>query len=89
MPRIPVLAATIGLAIVAASALTGSANAANPFDPPAVPLDAFYNTLSFVIVGSTEADRKLQWVDDADALLPEKPDLPRIDRDTWLPAQRP
>ncbi len=87
MARIPVIAASGGLAIVAASVLAGSANAANPLDPAPVPLDAFYNTLSFVIVGSTEADRKLQWIDDAEALLPEKPALPQIKSDTWLPHQ--
>ena len=41
-----------------------------------------------VLVGGTESGKKLQWVDDSEAKLPEKPDLPDIDASTWLPTPK-
>jgi hypothetical protein len=36
----------------------------------------------------TEAGEKLQWVDDAEAKLPEKSELPDIGASTWLPTPK-
>ena len=44
--------------------------------------------LPILILGGTEAGEKLQWVDDAEAKLADKPDLPDIDASTWLPTPK-
>lgn len=89
MARIPVLIAASGLVIATAAALTGSAIAWSPFDRGTVPLDPYYSTLQFVIVGSTDAGKRLQWVDESEGRRPDKPDLPQIDAGTWVPATNP
>ena len=81
------------MAIVAATPLTGSAGS-DPFtagfnpNGGIAPLSRWYaDSLREVIVGSTEAGKKLQWVDAAEAARPDKPELPQIDADAWLPAK--
>jgi hypothetical protein len=39
-------------------------------------------------MGGTKAGDKLQWVDESEARLPEKADLPDIEPGTWLPASK-
>jgi hypothetical protein len=41
-----------------------------------------------VITGGTVSSNKLQWVDEAEAALPDKPDLPEIAIATWLPTPK-
>jgi hypothetical protein len=85
--RIPV-ALGLGLAMVG-----GATNAADVANSPAVVTtpDSPYCDLpeyGEVIVGGTEAGEKLQWVDETEAKLPDKPELPDIDASTWLPAPK-
>ena len=84
--RIPV-ALGLGLA-----AMAGSTNAADvATSPPVITSpDSPYCELGQgeVIVGGTEAGEELQWVDEAEARLPDKPDLPDIDASTWLPTPK-
>ncbi len=93
MARARIITGLVGLAIVAAAALTGSAGADSftaGFNPNGgiAPLSRWYaDSLREVIVGSTEAGKKLQWVDAAEATLPDKPELPQIEAGTWLPAK--
>lgn len=96
--RIPV-ALGVGLAVVAGAANAadvGSSNASvvgSSTNAPGVVRtpDSPYCDLpdsDMVIVGGTEAGEKLQWVDDAEARLPDKPDLPDITSSTWLPTPK-
>jgi hypothetical protein len=79
---------SLGLAAVVA----GFSNAADaPTSPPPIVTspDSPYCDLAEhgeVLVGGTEAGEKLQWVDEVEAKLPEKPELPDIDAATWLPS---
>jgi hypothetical protein len=79
--RIPV-ALGLGLAVVA-----GSTNATDVVTTPDSP---YCNLPDYgeITVGGTEAGEKLQWVDDAEAKLPDKPDLPDIGASTWLPTPK-
>jgi len=78
--RIPV-ALGIGLAVVA-----GSTNATDVVTSPDSP---YCNLPDYeIMVGGTEAGEKLQWVDDAEAKLPDKPELPDIGASTWLPTPK-
>ena len=86
--RIPV-ALGLGLALVVA----GSTSAADDPASPAVVTspDSPYCDLpehGDVIMGGTEAGEKLQWVDEAEARLPDKPELPDIDASAWLPTPK-
>jgi hypothetical protein len=84
--RIPV-ALGLGLAVMA-----GATNATDAVSsPPVVKTpDSPYCDLSDQIMeaGGVTAGEKLQWVDEAEARLPEKPDLPDIDAATWLPTPK-
>jgi hypothetical protein len=79
--RIPI-ALSLGLAAVA-----GSTNAADVVVSPDGPYCGLPG-YELAMVGGTEAGEKLQWVDDAQARLPDKPDLPDIDASTWLPTPK-
>jgi hypothetical protein len=79
--RLPV-ALGLGLAVVAGS--TSAAEVVTTPDSPYCDLAGYVD----VMVGGTEAGEKLQWVDDAEAKLPDKPDLPDIDASTWLPTPK-
>ena len=79
--RIPV-ALGLGLAVAAGS----SSNAADVVTTPDSP---YCDLADYTIeAGGTEAGEKLQWVDDAEAKLPEKSELPDIDASTWLPTPK-
>ena len=79
--RLPV-ALGLGLAVVA-----GSTSAADVVTTPDSPYCDLPGSGDF-LVGGTEAGEKLQWVDEAEAKLPNKPDLPDIDASTWLPTPK-
>lgn len=86
--RIPV-----ALGLTLAAVVAGSTSAADVASSPPVVTspDSPYCDLSEhgeVIVGGTEAGEKLQWVDDTEARLPDKPELPDIDSSTWLPTPK-
>lgn len=81
--RLP-LALSLG---VAAAALAGSAQADTPA-PVVIPDSPYCDTFEEVLVGGTEAGEKLQWVDDSEAKLADKPDLPEIGAQDWLPTPK-
>jgi hypothetical protein len=73
--------------------MAGSSNAADVAASPAVVTspDSPYCDLpdnGEIILGGTEAGEKLQWVDAAEARLPDKPELPDIDASAWLPTPK-
>ena len=79
-------AATLGLGLAAAGALAaGTAPAQDA--PPENPVAGEYcdPLEELVMVGGTVADASLQWVDEAEAQAPAKPDLPQISASDWLP----
>jgi hypothetical protein len=85
--RIPV---TLGLGLAAMAGTTNAADVATS-PPVVVSPDSPYRNLTDDYVmqaGGTEAGEKLQWIDDTEANLPEKPDLPDIDASTWLPTPK-
>jgi len=82
-PRIPV-ALGLGLAAV----VGGATSAADVVTTPDSPYCNLPDNEQWVIVGGTEAGEKLQWVDESEAKLPEKPDLPDIEASTWLPTPK-
>jgi hypothetical protein len=72
--------------VVSPAPLVNGANS-----PPVITTpDSPYCNLSDVeiLAGGTEAGEKLQWVDDTEAKLPDKPDLPDIQASTWLPTPK-
>jgi hypothetical protein len=75
-------------ATLAAAALAGSAGAEAP--PVTVMPDSPYCDDEFVevFVGGTQAGEELQWVDEAEAAMPDKPELPEIAAATWLPTPK-
>jgi hypothetical protein len=79
----------LGVSIVAAAALGGSAHADEA--PVVIPDSPYCDTIAGyedVIVGGTEAGEKLQWVDESEAKAPAKADLPEISAATWLPTPK-
>lgn len=78
--RMP-LAIGMGLAAVALAGAVGAADQA----PVTMPDSPYCDLDQAVIVGGTEAGEKLQWVDESEAARPDKPELPAIDVDDWLP----
>jgi len=78
--RIPV---ALGLGL----ALAAGANAADVVETGP---DGPYCNLEYVdvLVGGTEAGERLQWVDETEAALSEKADLPEIDAAAWLPTPK-
>jgi hypothetical protein len=83
--RIPV---ALGLGLAAMAGATNAADAPSSPPPVVTSPDSPYCDMNDVIVGGTEAGEKLQWVDEAEAKLPEKPELPEIDAATWLPTPK-
>ena len=84
--RIPV-ALGLGLAAIVA----GSTSVADVAPDVVVSPDSPYCDLpeyGEVLVGGTEAGEKLQWVDEAEARLAPKPELPAIEASTWLPTPK-
>lgn len=79
------LSTAIGIGIVAAAGLSASVNADEA--PPVVvmPGSPACEDLEIVLVGGTEAGSKLQWVDESEAKLADKPELPQIGAQDWLP----
>jgi hypothetical protein len=79
--RIP-LAMGLGFAVLAGAAIAG--------DLPPMPDNSYSNVADIdqMTAGGTEAGEKLQWIDPAEASLPNKPDLPDIDAATWLPTPK-
>lgn len=85
--RIPV---ALGLGLAAIAGVTNAADVATS-PPVIVSPDSPYCDVpdqGDILMGGTEAGDKLQWVDDAEAKLPDKPDLPDIDASTWLPTPK-
>jgi hypothetical protein len=77
----------LGVSLVAAAALGGSAHADEAL--VVMPDSAYCDTMEDVILtGGTEAGQKLQWVDESEAKAPEKADLPEISAATWLPTPK-
>ena len=86
--RFPV-ALSLGLAAAVAGASSSAAEVANNVvHTPDSPYCNLPSDEEWVTVGGTEAGAKLQWVDDAEAKLPDKPDLPDIEASTWLPTPK-
>lgn len=83
--RIPV---ALGLGLAAVGGSTNAADVATSAPVVVVTADSPYCDLSERTAGGTEAGEKLQWVDDAEAKLPEKPDMPDIELSTWLPTPK-
>ena len=81
------LSTAIGVGITAAAGLTASA-VADTAPPVVVMPDSPQCDLEWVIVGGTEAGEKLQWVDESEAALPDKPELPEIAANDWLPTPK-
>jgi hypothetical protein len=82
--RRPVRAAmALGASLVAAAALAGSASA----DAPAEDADN-EELFEVMITGGTVSGEKVQWVDETEAAIPDKPDLPDIATATWLPTPK-
>ena len=84
--RIPV-ALGLGLAAIVA----GSTSVADVAPNVVVSPDSPYCDLpeyGEALVGGTEAGEKLQWVDEAEAKLPDKADLPDIEASSWLPTPK-
>jgi hypothetical protein len=89
MARVPVYVFLgLGMALVG-----GTSIAADVPDTPSASTAAPDNTVIYddffpngeKLVGATKASKKLQWVDDAEAKLPAKADLPDVDSSAWLP----
>jgi hypothetical protein len=79
-------AATLGLGLAAAGALaTGTAPAQEaPAENPVA--GEYCDPLNEVILtGGVVLDAGLQWVDEAEAQVTAKPDLPQIEASAWLP----
>jgi len=91
--RIPV-ALGLGLAVVAGVTNAADVATSGPADgsPPVVrSADSPYCDMAGwgeIIMGGTQAGKDLQWVDDSEAKLPDKADLPDIDASTWLPTPK-
>lgn len=81
VPRASRLTLALGVGI-AAAALAGTAYAGDE-TPVTMPDSPYCNDM--VIVGGTETGEKLQWVDESEAALPDKADLPEIEPASWLP----
>lgn len=81
--RRPMRAIALGASLVAVAALAGSASA----DSPAGSIDE-EDLVEVSITGGTVSGENVQWVDDAEALLPDKPDLPEIATVDWLPTPK-
>lgn len=90
--RAPRLSTAIGLGITAAAGLTASANADTSTAAAApvvvIPDSPQCPTEEFVLLGGTEAGETLQWVDESEARLADKPDLPQIEAQDWLPTPK-
>lgn len=71
----------LGASLVAAATLAGAASV----DAPA---DAEEELFEVTITGGTVTGEKVQWVDEAEAASPDKPDLPEIATATWLPTPK-
>ena len=94
MARVPVYVFLgLGMALVGGTSIaadvpdTPSASTAAPDVTPSsdtVIYDEFFPN-GEKLVGATKASKKLQWVDDAEAKLPAKADLPDVDSSAWLP----
>ena len=80
------LPTAVGLGI-AAAALGAGASADAPQWVTVIP-DSPACDMQWIVVGGTEAGDKLQWVDEAEAQLPDKPDLPEIAAQDWLPTPK-
>jgi hypothetical protein len=79
-------AATLGLGLAAAGALAAGTAPAEEWRTENPIAGEYCDPLTeVVIVGGTEAGANLQWIDEAEAQTPSKPDLPEIDAADWLP----
>ena len=81
----------VALGFGLAAIVAGSTSAADVAPNVVVSSDSPYCDLpeyGNVLVGSTEAGEKLQWVDEAEAKLPDKADLPDVEASTWLPTPK-
>jgi hypothetical protein len=82
--RRPVRASiALGASLVAAAAMAGSANTGAPADS----VDE-EELVEVSITGGTVSGGQVQWVDETEAALPEKPDLPEITTVDWLPTPK-
>jgi len=81
------LSTAVGLGLAAAAGLSATANADTA---PAVVVmpDSPQCDLETIITGGTEAGDRLQWVDESEAALPDKADLPEIAAQDWLPTRK-
>ena len=79
-------AATLGLGLAAVGALTAGAAPAQEVQAENPVAGEYCDPLEDVVItGGAVADASLQWVDEAEAQAPPKPDLPQIDAAEWLP----
>lgn len=75
----------LGASLAAAAVLGGSSAGAQSPDVVVMPDSPYCEELEEVLVGGIKAGPELQWVDEAEAALPDKADLPEISAGTWLP----
>ena len=86
--RLPV---ALGLGLAAMAGATSAADVADSAPTVVVSADSPYCDLAAYgerTAGGTEAGEKLQWVDDTEAALPDKAELPDIEAATWLPTPK-
>ena len=76
------LAVGFGLAALAMVPIT---NANDSVDAPSYEITTVENPFA---MGGTKAGDRLQWVDESEAQLPEKANLPDIEPGTWLPTPK-
>jgi hypothetical protein len=78
----------LGLGIAAAAGMLGAGTAvADEAASPLIVAGEYCDPLieEVVMVGGTQAGRELEWIDEQEAKLPDKADLPEIDAADWLP----
>jgi hypothetical protein len=89
--RIPV---ALGVSLAAVAGVTSAADGVTTtFPAVVVSPDSPYCNLPgnddvTIEAGGTESGEKLQWVDETEAKLPDKPELPDIEASTWLPTPK-
>jgi hypothetical protein len=79
-------AATLGLGLAAVGALAAGAAPAQEAQTENPVAGEYCDPFDEVVVtGGVVPDAGLQWIDEAEAQAPAKPDLPQIEASQWLP----
>jgi hypothetical protein len=78
----------VSIAAVGLAAMVSLGGAVAAEESPAVTTEEEGELLEVVVVGGTVAGDKLQWVDEAEAATPDKPELPQISEIAWLPTPK-